>query len=154
MDRGVQTDCFLDFVKENEKSNSGVLNTLNELEDKKAHIIGYFEKKEDAGDDDFRKASSNLKDECEFIAGYGDVIARMHPPDTYIVAFRPCKSRSNDDEAYAGTLLNYDDFFAWASEKCNPMVREITFENAEELTEGGIPFLILFHVPSDTDSIK
>ena len=60
---------------------------LNELEDKKAHIIGYFEKKEDAGRDNFRKAASNLKDECEFIAGYGDVIARMHPPDTDIVAF-------------------------------------------------------------------
>ena len=115
MDRGVPTDGFLDFVKVIEKSNSEVLNPqkLNELEDKKAHIIGYFEKKEDAGHDNFRKASSNLKDECEFIAGYGDVIARMHRPDTDIVAFRPSKSRSNDDdEAYAGTFLNYDDFFA------------------------------------------
>merc|ERR1740137_460984 len=100
-------------MEQNEKSISGVLKPqkLNELEDKKAHIIGYFEKKEDAGRDNFRKAASNLKDECEFIAGYGDVVARMHPPDTDIVAFRPCKSRSNDDEAYAGTLLNYDDFF-------------------------------------------
>jgi hypothetical protein len=32
--------------------------------------------------------------------------------------------------------------------------REITFENAEELTEEGLPFLILFHNPDDTDSIK
>ena len=78
----------------------------------------------------------------------------MHPPDTDIVAFKPSKSTSNDDdEAYAGTFLNYD-FFAWASEKCNLLVREITFENAEELTEEGLPFLILFHDPSDTDSIE
>ncbi|KAF4533117.1 hypothetical protein B566_EDAN003837 [Ephemera danica] len=28
---------------------------------------------------------------------------------------------------------------------CVPMVREITFENAEELSEEGLPFLILFH---------
>jgi len=151
-------DGFLDFVKEQMKNpivEFEDLQKLNELEDKKAHIIGYFEKKEDAGHDNFRKAASNLKEECEFIAGYGDVVARMHPPDTDIVAFRPSKSRSNDDdEAYTGTLLNYDDFFAWASEKCNPMVREITFENAEELTEEGLPFLILFHDPSDTDSIK
>jgi hypothetical protein len=36
---------------------------------------------------------------------------------------------------------------------CGPD-REITFENAEELTEEGLPFLILFHNPDDTDSIK
>jgi len=35
-----------------------------------------------------------------------------------------------------------------------PNNREITFENAEELTEEGLPFLILFHSPDDTDSIK
>lgn len=35
---------------------------------------------------------------------------------------------------------------------CIPMVREITFENAEELSEEGLPFLILFHRPSDTKS--
>lgn len=32
--------------------------------------------------------------------------------------------------------------------------REITFENAEELTEEGLPFLILFHSPDDVQSIK
>lgn len=42
----------------------------------------------------------------------------------------------------------------WASEKCVPLVREITFENAEELTEEGLPFLILFHKADDTESIK
>lgn len=38
--------------------------------------------------------------------------------------------------------------------KCTPLVREITFENAEELTEEGLPFLILFHAPDDNESIK
>ena len=33
-------------------------------------------------------------------------------------------------------------------------MREITFQNAEELTEEGIPFLILFHETSDTASVK
>jgi endoplasmic reticulum resident protein 44 len=35
-----------------------------------------------------------------------------------------------------------------------PLVREITFENAEELTEEGLPFLILFYNPDDNNSIK
>lgn len=36
----------------------------------------------------------------------------------------------------------------------NLIFREITFENAEELTEEGLPFLILFHAENDTDTIK
>merc|ERR1712218_4350 len=37
---------------------------------------------------------------------------------------------------------------------CNPLVKEITFENAEELTEEGLPFVILFHHPDETESVK
>ena len=33
-------------------------------------------------------------------------------------------------------------------------MREITFENAEEFTEEGLPFLILFHHPDDNESVK
>jgi len=51
-------------------------------------------------------------------------------------------------------LFNFYFFKSWVQEKCNPLVREITFENAEELTEEGLPFLILFHHPDDTTSIK
>ncbi|QQP58549.1 Thioredoxin domain-containing protein 4, partial [Caligus rogercresseyi] len=48
----------------------------------------------------------------------------------------------------------YDEFSIWAVDKCTPLVRSITFENAEELTEEGLPFLILFHDPEDNNSIK
>ena len=34
-----------------------------------------------------------------------------------------------------------------------PLVREITFENAEEMTEEGLPFMILFHRPGKDDEI-
>lgn len=40
----------------------------------------------------------------------------------------------------------------WLTDKCVPLVREITFENAEELTEEGLPFLILFRQIGDTES--
>ena len=42
----------------------------------------------------------------------------------------------------------------WTRSLCVPLVREITFENAEELTEEGKPLIILFHQPDDTDSVK
>jgi endoplasmic reticulum resident protein 44 len=51
-------------------------------------------------------------------------------------------------------FCSYDEFSIWAADKCTPLVREITFENAEELTEEGLPFLILFHNPEDNESIK
>ena len=79
----------------------------------------------------------------------------MNPPSQSIVAFRPNKARSNeDDETFTGNLKSYDELNAWAVDKCSPLVREITFENAEELTEEGLPFLILFHAPDDNESIK
>lgn len=79
----------------------------------------------------------------------------MHPPGQPIIVFRSDRAVSNDDdETYKGSLNNYDELNIWTQEKCVPLVREITFENAEELTEEGLPFLILFHDPKDLESVK
>lgn len=78
-------------------------------------------------------------------------LIKGHP----IIVFRPDVALSHEnDETYTGSLQNFDELKIWIQEKCVPMVREITFENAEELTEEGLPFLILFHHPDDTNSIK
>lgn len=42
----------------------------------------------------------------------------------------------------------------WATDNCLPLVREITFENAEEITEEGLPFLLFFYHPDDLESVK
>lgn len=74
---------------------------------------------------------------------------------TPIIVFRPDVAVSHEnDETYTGSLQNFDELKIWIQEKCVPLVREITFENAEELTEEGLPFLILFHRPDDLNSIK
>lgn len=79
----------------------------------------------------------------------------MHPSGQPIVVFRPDVALSNErDETFNGSMLSYDETNVWMSEKCVPLVREITFENAEELTEEGLPFLILFHNPTDIDTVK
>ena len=51
-------------------------------------------------------------------------------------------------------MTNYELMYAWAHDKCIPLVREITFTNGEELTEEGLPFLILFHKRDDTQSLQ
>lgn len=35
------------------------------------------------------------------------------------------------DMIYLGSLTNFDLVYAWAQDKCVPLVREITFENGE-----------------------
>lgn len=118
-------------------------------------MAGYFDRRDQPEYSIFRRVAMNLKDDCHFHVGFGDAVQQMHPPGQPIVVFRPDRERSNDlDETYMGSLLNFDELHIWASEKCVPLVREITFENAEELTEEGLPFLILFHAPEDKESIK
>jgi hypothetical protein len=51
-------------------------------------MIGYFETRDSTAYENFRKTALNLKDDCKFIAGFGDVVARMHPPGHDIIAFR------------------------------------------------------------------
>ncbi|VEL33903.1 unnamed protein product [Protopolystoma xenopodis] len=48
--------------------------------------------------------------------------------------------------------LQFADLLSWARPKCIPVVRELTFGVAEEITEEGLPLLLLFHQPDDKES--
>lgn len=131
------------------------LKELKDLDDKKRTVIGYFDRKDVPEYNIFRRVATNLKEDCQFFVGFGAASAQMHPPGQPIVVFGADKVRSNEqDETFMGNLSVYDELNVWVSEKCVPLVREITFENAEELTEEGLPFLILFHKPDDNESVK
>ncbi|CAG9817492.1 unnamed protein product [Phaedon cochleariae] len=151
-------EAFTSFIKkqlEDPTKEFKELRELGELESNKRIIIGYFDRRDQPEYSTFRRVATNLKDDCQFHVGFDEAARQMHPPGQPIVVFRPDKDRSNDmDETYPGSLNNFDELHVWVSEKCVPLVREITFENAEELTEEGLPFLILFHAPEDTESIK
>jgi len=151
-------EAFATFVREQLVDPIKEFKSLSEIsvmDDKKRHIIGYFENNEGAEYGNFRKVASGLKDDCIFHVGFGDASRQMHPPGFSIVAFRPPKARSSEtDESFTGDMKNYDELNAWTTGKCVPLVREITFENAEELTEEGLPFLILFYQSDDDSSIK
>ncbi|XP_046681257.1 LOW QUALITY PROTEIN: endoplasmic reticulum resident protein 44-like, partial [Homalodisca vitripennis] len=152
------TEAFVDFIKkqlEDPIKEFHDLNELKNLDSKKRIIIGFFDRKDVPEYTTFRRVATNLKDDCQFHVGFGDVVRQMHPPGQPIVVFRPDVALSNErDETFNNSLLSYDETNVWMSEKCVPLVREITFENAEELTEEGLPFLILFHKPNDADTVK
>ncbi|XP_012262959.1 endoplasmic reticulum resident protein 44 isoform X2 [Athalia rosae] len=152
------TEAFVQFVRkqlEDPIKEFFQLKELTELDDKKRMIIGYFDRKDVPEYQMFRRVATNLKDDCQFHVGFGEASQAMHPPGQPIIVFRSDKALSNDeDETYTGSMKTFDELNIWAQEKCVPLVREITFENAEELTEEGLPFLILFHKPDDTESVK
>ncbi|GLV32838.1 Endoplasmic reticulum protein 44 [Carabus blaptoides fortunei] len=151
-------EAFANFIKkqlEDPIKEFKDLRELTDLESNKRIIIGYFDRRDMPEYNMFRRVATNLKEDCQFHVGFGEASQQMHPPGQPIIVFRPDKDRSNDlDETYMGSMKNFDEMHIWIAEKCVPLVREITFENAEELTEEGLPFLILFHAPDDLDVIK
>ncbi|XP_037640308.1 endoplasmic reticulum resident protein 44 [Sebastes umbrosus] len=125
---------------------------INTLDRSKRNIIAYFESKDSDNYHTYEKVSNILRDDCTFLAAFGAV----SEPERFSgdnVIYKPV-GESVPDMVYLGSLSNFDLTYAWAQDKCVPLVREITFENGEELTEEGIPFLILFHVREDTESLE
>lgn len=151
-------DAFLEYVKkqlEDPIKEFVSLKDLETLDDKKRIIVGYFDRRDQPEYHVFRRVATNLKEDCKFYAGFGETVSQMHPPGQPIIVFRPDVALSHEnDETYKGHVNNMEELNKWVLEKCVPLVREITFENAEELTEEGLPFLILFFRPGDTESVK
>ncbi|KAL7032170.1 hypothetical protein ACKWTF_007245 [Chironomus riparius] len=151
-------EAFVEYVKKQLEDPIKELVSLRDLEtldDKKRIVVGYFDRRDLPEYHIFRRVATNLKEDCHFYAGFGDVVESMHPPGQPIIVFRPDVAVSHEnDETYKGNYNNIDDLSKWVQVKCVPLVREITFENAEELTEEGLPFLILFFRPGDTETVK
>ena len=55
------------------------------------------------------------------------------------------------DKVFNGDSQQFAQMLQWIHEHCVPLVREITFENGEEMTEEGLPLLILFYHPDQPE---
>lgn len=122
----------------------------------KRKVVIYAPEKSSPVYETFLKVAMDLRDDCQFFIVKGDLANGTIPEGQMAkIVFNPLKSKLGiNDEIYIGALQSYDELSAWTTNRCIPLVREITFENAEELTEEGIPFLILFHDPDDAESPK
>lgn len=147
--------AIADFIRQQQVDPvKEVLNAdeLNSLDRSKRNIVGYFEKKDTDNYRTYEKVANILRDDCTFLAAFGAVSEHERFSGDNII-YRP-PGEGAPDMVYLGSLTNFDLAYAWAQDKCVPLVREITFENGEELTEEGLPFLILFHVKEDTQSLE
>jgi len=163
--RGARSaEAFTKFIKEQLEnplktvsSNGEFEIALNDL--KKQAIVAVFPQigpnsvEQSQAYKTFAKLSSILRDSCQFVAGIGSV-PQAKEVTKNLITFRDHLSADHTETSYPGTSepYNYEQLYAWAHDKCTPLVREITFENAEELTEEALPFLILFHKPEDKES--
>jgi endoplasmic reticulum resident protein 44 len=159
--RGARTvDAFVEFLKEQLLSSLKVQKSLMELTNafvgqKKRALIGYFSDEESQNFKIFSKLASIMRDTCEFYSGVGpEFEAKLEPNRAGSLYYKDVDSYEKNDLPYNGDLSHYESLYGWASDVCTQTVREITFENAEELTEEGLPFLILFHKSEDSASVK
>jgi len=158
---------FEKFLKDELNSKLTTIESLPdllELKNDKSSIFGYFANKESPNLKVFTKLATVLKDKCNFVAAIGETFANERSNGDK-VTFKAASEKNNYDwnddshdkvvnEDYTGQISQYNDLYTWVNSKCTPTVTRITFENAEELTEGGIPFLIIFHKSDDKESIR
>ncbi|XP_071942733.1 endoplasmic reticulum resident protein 44-like [Antedon mediterranea] len=147
-------DAFVKFVREQMMDPIARWNTpadIDNIDDKKRSVIAYFAT-QDNNYETFAKVANILRDDCNFYAGVGDNFKSELVAGPSVM-FRPPRTKDRD-MLYLGPLTNFDLLHTWSNDKCMPLVREITFENGEELTEEGLPFLILFHDPNDADIVQ
>lgn len=103
----------------------------------------------------FRRIAQQLREDCQFFyvtsTGSG---SKVQPPDIYKITFKPHHKEVSHEVPYQSSISDYETLASWIKSSCIPLVREITFENAEELTEEGLPFVILFYDPNDKSWIE
>ncbi|KAE9549458.1 hypothetical protein FO519_007333 [Halicephalobus sp. NKZ332] len=115
----------------------------------KRNVIGYFPDRTATEYGNFQKIASLLKEECIFWSATDDALRTVNGPQ---LTFKD--PGTGDDQTYSGSFTDYDYMKQWLTDKCIPLVREVTFENVEELTEEGLPFLIFFRDPKDKEGDK
>ena len=131
---------------------------LKKIPENKAALLAFFDSLPQSSFqyNVFRKVASDLKDDCHFYWVNGPLVSSYNTDGVinYVIFKPPRAALKEKDIRFPGSLQSYDELSTWATDKCIPLVREITFENAEELTEEGLPFLILFHDPADKASVE
>lgn len=76
-----KAEAVYQFVKDQLDDPIKVFTTLNELKNldsKKRVVIAYFAHHDDKDYDVYRRVAANLKDECEFYAGFGEAVSEVH----------------------------------------------------------------------------
>ncbi|XP_064545310.1 endoplasmic reticulum resident protein 44 [Drosophila montana] len=140
------TEALMQFVLkelQNPIEEFGSLHELNAVVSQNYMVIGYFARKQHAEYEIYQKAAYNMKEHCQFHVNFAET--HLHN----MLTFRRELSHTDSHSVYSGNMSDFTAVLSWFKEMCVPTVRVLTFENAEELSEEGKPFVILFHHKDD-----
>ncbi|CAJ0577459.1 unnamed protein product, partial [Mesorhabditis spiculigera] len=141
------------FIQKQFDTGIVVLSSAEELNTKlqagKRNVVGFFPQTGGVEFETFSMAASVLREDCIFHQATGALFQADLQHGSKITFQGP---EDQAPQVYEGGLGDFDQLKKWLAERCVPLVREITFENAEELTEENLPFLILFRHPDDKHS--
>lgn len=159
--------AFQEYVKKFLADPIIPVNSMSSLgtkvEERKGSFIMYSARPDEHGDRPiestelqvFRKVAQQLREDCQFLYVMGSASSnKVIPPDMYMIAFKPHHKGVEHETFYRSSITDVETLSAWIRDSCIPLVREITFENAEEMTEAGLPFVILFFDPNDKSWIE
>jgi endoplasmic reticulum resident protein 44 len=90
-----------------------------------------------------------LREDCSFWVANNGALQSTH--ENTLIYRDPA---IEGEQKFIGNLADYEYLKKWLTDKCIPLVREVTFENVEELTEEGLPFLIFFRDPAKKEEDK
>lgn len=150
--RGARSEeALIEFLEKLMVNPIEIVNSTHELkETTTGQVFGHFSSSESLAYKHYIEVALVLKDQCKFFASFSG--ADGSTDGTVFVL--PAASSESVQMPATISLANTNLAIDWTQRHCVALVREITFDNAEELTEEGNPFLILFHDPSDKETPK
>eukprot|EP01134_Creolimax_fragrantissima_P001306 CFRG1306T1 len=116
-------------------------------------ILGVFDSQESENYQIFQQTAEKLFEVCHFHYTASPSITGMKLlAGEPIILFKKIGADVRYAQEYTNGTLNEENFYKWATTQCKPLVDELNFKNAEELTEEGLPFMVLFTSPEDTSN--
>ncbi|PIO69197.1 hypothetical protein TELCIR_08990 [Teladorsagia circumcincta] len=139
------------FIDEHYTSTIKIFNDNSferDMDRTKGNVIAYI-KKGDEAYKNLHNVALLLREYCDFWV----------PSDEYArslskvrITFKATNEENGTE--FSGDPQNYLYLKNWITDKCIPIVREVTFQNVEGLTEEGLPFLIFFRDKERKDQDK
>ncbi|XP_043654770.1 endoplasmic reticulum resident protein 44 isoform X1 [Drosophila teissieri] len=153
-------EAFFQFVEKELSDPIKEFYSIDELKNVEVGygiVIGYFISKDHVEYDNYRRVASLLRNDCRFLVGFGDLTKVLRPPGKNALIFRGDPSipnHKNQYSEYLGNMTSFKELTFWIDKRCVPLVREVTFDNAEELSEEGLPFVLLFYNNDNVSPIQ
>lgn len=167
--RGARTEkAFSEYIMNILKDSVKYVNTYRELEnsidDTKPTMIlfsGFSQEQNDKKPlsspelEVYKRVARQYKDYCTFfyVLSHSGSDLRVSN-ESYKLGFKPDHKKLDEEIVYQGSIKDMTQLAEWSKRQCIPIVREITFKNAEELTEERLPFVILFYDQKDKSYIE